>query len=494
MNSCHSSSISVCGTCGSTFQAKTFEGPLSPVPDLVQTNHRDTLPESHLPSEEIGQEHTRLRGALCRFCNNHEQPLSLVQRLPFEILSMIFYFYSYEPQLLTYPTSQYRHMLLTQICQHWRRICLSLPQLWSTIDLPLSNRGCLQSNVMLAQTWLARAANLPLRLHLGRRDVSRFQDNLQPIIDVLIPHSTKWQSAVFMLPVSAIESLSSVRNQLPNLEFLSLTMEAGSLKRSFHAFEFTPKLRSLCIGPGFPFSHLVVPWAQLTGIEMAACQTNLRLCLETLDQCPKLISCSLDPMNSELAVPHPRVELPNLHYMNIWANSDPGTLFDHLLLPRLVNFRLTHDGLVWPQSQFISLLSRSACHLTNLVLYSRRSIFRDNDFIRCLELIPTLVELSLTGRASKCLTEKSLSHLSFSPDGLVPKLLILRISCCTSLNAHAFVSMVTSRTLQNIVNSLAPQNVPLQNLHVHNSDLVDPAFGRQLLELRCEGIEVVLVE
>ncbi|KAL6298573.1 hypothetical protein BKA93DRAFT_46859 [Sparassis latifolia] len=111
-----------------------------------------------------------------------------VNRIPPELLEHIFE-HVLDPerpwQLFDWPSSKLRSTrrltTLTQVCHHWREICINCPSLWTYIvDIP---RGSLQSSLPI---FLTRSKSAPLKVLLTETCASFMDDLLQS-------HSTRIQ-------------------------------------------------------------------------------------------------------------------------------------------------------------------------------------------------------------------------------------------------------------------------------------------------------------
>ncbi|KAJ7262701.1 hypothetical protein B0H12DRAFT_1180863, partial [Mycena haematopus] len=90
----------------------------------------------------------------------HEGTLSLLRRMPTELLSLIFVFASRS----TYWERQNpAPWTASQVCRRWRAIALSQPSFWASIDLDFINmklKDCKTHTVFRLEAQLKRAGNL----------------------------------------------------------------------------------------------------------------------------------------------------------------------------------------------------------------------------------------------------------------------------------------------------------------------------------------------
>jgi hypothetical protein len=151
-------------------------------------------------------------------------------------------------------------------------------------------------------------------------------------------------------------------------------------------FEIAPRLRSLTLGPDVSLTWLRIPWSQLTHCDIFTCQMTINGCFEVLDNSPNLVECTL-ALHYQGAVAHqPRPLIQHEHLcalsISIRKNLDIGPLLDNLTLPALQAFSIHCDNATpWVHSQFLSLLSRSACLLLKLCLHFDFKQFTDDELI-----------------------------------------------------------------------------------------------------------------
>jgi len=153
-------------------------------------------------------------------------------------------------------------MLPTQICGHWRRVAIMTPRLWASFVRPLAYKPMIEPDVALAKTWVSRAGQCPLSLHIE----VMWTDDVLSMIDGIFLHFERWQHIKFVMPTDLIALLAVARHHLPLLETLSL--QTGQIdycsSRELDIFEFTPRLRCLRLNWGCSLDEISIPGAQLS--------------------------------------------------------------------------------------------------------------------------------------------------------------------------------------------------------------------------------------
>ena len=117
-----------------------------------------------------------------------------MERLPTEILSVIFSLIAHDPT-----ANPMSFAAITHVCSRWRQIALADGSLWSRVVLtyPLYPH-----HLSYAISWLQRSANAPIDIFLDLRDPSwdwnedahnfRWQE-MEPIMRIFLPHVCRWR-------------------------------------------------------------------------------------------------------------------------------------------------------------------------------------------------------------------------------------------------------------------------------------------------------------
>jgi len=201
-------------------------------------------------------------------------------------------------------------------------------------------------------------------------------------------------------------------------------------------------------------------WAQLAECDLGLC--GIAECLEVLQCTQKLqkLRITLKQHNMDMGTLRPFVlKLCGLVSLYVEAEAKVRAFFDHLCLPGLRDFVFEGLGLddEWAQAEFISLISRSSCHLQGLDL-SFGCLTADaigDNLIQILQHTPSLVSLTLNYfNCDVCLTSTLLDRLSARMlengqiDCLIPRLKTIRIQTDEDVNldCEAFTNMIKSRS------------------------------------------------
>ncbi|KAF7375380.1 hypothetical protein MSAN_00425600 [Mycena sanguinolenta] len=355
------------------------------------------------------EQHRRMRQAAADQISRGVAILSVVRRIPTDVLAEIFNW--------TVPDEARKHAtnrcpwVLGRVCSRWRALSLALPELWTTIDrkLPLA----------MVKAHLDRSIPYPLTVELGFSDTGS--------VELLIACSSRWEVADVEMRAFMGPALGAVQGRIPVLRRLRYNDNNGF--RSFGAFENAPALRDVALsGKASP----LLPWGQLERL-------NLKLSnsagLSQLWQAHNLVELSVTGRPHEPLSVANLMELPRLRTLLI----KDGLFLESLSLPALEDLYVSMDV-----SSLPSFLQRSNCQLkkfTTDVQCVSASI------IAVLEHTSSLVELRITAIQDVHLLLSRLtipaSEMTAYARPLVPALSALAISnvgdalACTQLVAMA---------------------------------------------------------
>lgn len=330
--------------------------------------------------------------------------------------------------------------VLTRVCSRWRTRAISLPRLWSSIAICLDQERPLGPKVTetLLGIHLARSGEHLLNIWLESDEDVDEDDNL---LQLLFPSSFRWHSARFMLPWASFQLLSPIKGLLPSFPVLH-TLFIHCADSSFEdpqildVFRYVPGLRRLrCHSMDSPAHWLPIPWPQLVSYKWeqkdACCHPQH---LEVLKRATHLERCILE-LGSPYAYtsPGPQINLPSLHSLALIIDAPvdeigprPFEHLDRLTLPALDILEIKSPDCKMDSSRLLSLLHRSHCPMTSLLLHVPS--FKKNKLIQILEAVPTLTHLDIkTDRSFPDAILTRLVHRPNQPACLLPALTHLRL-------------------------------------------------------------------
>ncbi|KAF9002504.1 hypothetical protein BDQ17DRAFT_1356977 [Cyathus striatus] len=268
---------------------------------------------------------------------------------------------------------------LSQICQRWRYVTLSMPQLWSYIIL---------KNPSLVQLWLERSGSSPLYLDIVSergRDVDSFS--------LAIKHVSRWKAlATVVLYRHVLEGLenlqwkSSAYFRLLSIDGINIPLER---KLSFTDAIFTflstsPNMRhlqwsGLCL-PSFMDSNT---WSRLTEIFLDGLyNVSPDDCVKCLSLCTSATDITFTSSERDnLTTPsdyHRVVSLPRLSRLTIALHADIGAILQFFSFPQLTELiiNLTHGP--YNYDALSRFYTQSNCPLRVLDLYLDNSHYKES--------------------------------------------------------------------------------------------------------------------
>jgi hypothetical protein len=200
------------------------------------------------------------RTELKHFVRNHRGAVSVMRRIPSDVLVEIF-LRCLDPSAPLGPP--YRGGTLesiVQVCGRWRTIAMESPQLWRhfVIRGNPSNFAPLTREIRLQ---LGRSRQIPICITLYTREP--YEDTYPTdILDLFLRVSARWQDIRLSLSHAHYMHLFASTCDFPVLKRLTLICRdqldwsAGDV---VHFFSALPALEELYLDMRFPFSHLELP-------------------------------------------------------------------------------------------------------------------------------------------------------------------------------------------------------------------------------------------
>ncbi|KAJ6496228.1 hypothetical protein C8R45DRAFT_926741 [Mycena sanguinolenta] len=419
-------------------------------------------------------------------------------------------------QLMTPMTAP---LFLLQVCRAWRKVALSLPDLWTSLSVVVRN-GQAFPPLEVASGWLQRSGDLPLDLVLYQTNES---DGNQELADEMLAlymrHLRRWREVRLDIanPTYGRSLKPSSHLDAPWLETFHLTTCWRMTRNEeitqdlLRMLEGAPRLSSFSVSR---LSDLIVsqdttvaiPWTQLVRLDLGFIP-SVGACLSIMSSCPNLESCNLlvDPDQGPLPTTH--IVLPALTSLELHIRAgELAALIDHAVFPALKNFTLylqdAYDNHApWPQASFTDLLSRSKCNLERLALHDTG--VQATQFIDCLQhegvrgIAELVIHDSRDWTWDPVITPQLVQLLTVpeSDDGvereyLLPALTALDLGrgCWTCPNG------VLSEMIESRWRTRAPGVARLERVHI-DLHLFEDVYGPDHLrldKLREEGMKVRL--
>ena len=336
------------------------------------------------------------------------QDRSLIHRLPSEVLATIFIFCLPKATQLRpikpISTSD-APLLLCNICSFWRRLAISIPQLWNRFSsfrrVSVAPRGEEQTYtdrfIECTHTWLRRAGALPLSIYFSSPPL--FHTTEHRLYAAIWECASKWEDATIctQVPFASWSNLGD----LPLLHTLRIwgSFDPMGLRGSV-PFDSAPNLRILTLPEIItpPMAISGIPWAQLTEFAVYEDVAFFKV-IEIIECCPRLESLILEDIGSPEAdsgIPTSlRITHSALRSVDFTFIQDCRPLLESLTLPALTTLYMGYYSLEVLENEsfsqenrsffteLIGLFTRSNCELQELGLYN--SPFGQRELLQCLE-------------------------------------------------------------------------------------------------------------
>ncbi|KAJ7670145.1 hypothetical protein DFH06DRAFT_1180096 [Mycena polygramma] len=375
------------------------------------------------------------RDAWAERVQQYDAVLSPLRRVPPELIGEVFSWTLPCIRRVHGTTVDAAPWYLGQISRAWREIALSFPSLWTVITIHSLDK----TPPLALQTQLARSANAPLDINftwLTKKTVAA-----APCVDVLLPHSHRWESLHLECGgrtyPSLLELLRPVRGRLDNLHTLEMCLSGGFVyEGASDIFSIAPRLRKIFLTNSM-FHHLspalLIPWNQITHYRGVV---HLKPLLDILQAASNLFECTVWILNSSDKTVDDLVTLP--HLRRLFTNRLE--LLSNVTAPELQQLSYGQAESILP------VVHRSCSQLSTLVLAQSPP----EDIISLLRTTRSLKHLVL--RATRLDGDKDLvldaMTRTGSSDDLCPNLTHLAYVDADYLSnfvSDVFLTMIRSR-------------------------------------------------
>ncbi|KAJ7225056.1 hypothetical protein B0H12DRAFT_1077883 [Mycena haematopus] len=291
-------------------------------------------------------------------------------------------------------------LFLLQVCRAWRKVALSLPDLWTSLSVVVRN-GQAFPPLDVASAWLQRSGDLPLDLVLCQaNEAEGNQERADALLALYMCHLPRWREVCLDIanPTYGLALKPSGHLHAPLLETFHLTTCWRMMRNEeitldlLRMLEGAPRLSSFSVSRLSDLmvsdaTTVAIPWTQLVRLDLGFIP-SVGACLSIMHGCPKLESCNLIVDPNQGPLPAAPIVLPSLTALELHIRAgELAALLDHAVLPALRDFTLhlhdAYDGhAAWPQAAFAALLARSGCKLARLAVHDTG--VQAAQFIECL--------------------------------------------------------------------------------------------------------------
>jgi len=376
-----------CSTCGSRSDSYATDLPKPRPCKLVQGGScalcRE-LDDFDIGYQAILQDLTQQRRNILQRINERHDPF--IQRFPFEIASQVFVFclprqlFDSNPATLSLVWDDSKdssitpfNIVLGSICQSWRRIAWSTPNLWSTLPIRL-HRCDRKTQMDLTLEWFGRSAHIPLDVTVAydldsiplAPDLTEENIGLwKPLIDIVNGCSSRWKT--FVMDVPELVHSYVVGNGEPTSILERLKLGGPDFFRRLPiGFSLTNALPmpSELVSGAVPLRLIDIGWSNLTTVRITNFYINE--CLVLLQWAPRLITFTINGLQRGLdeTLPAPAPTTHNTLICLDIFDLDEWQLLNFLTLPSLMDLSYNSDSNAL--DDVTAFLQRSGCRLTEL--------------------------------------------------------------------------------------------------------------------------------
>jgi len=435
-------------------------------------------------------------------------PNAPINTLPNEILAEIFCLVKrLEPEccLIT--------MHLTHVCSRWRHIAVSLPPLWTYIQID-EHTSDSKGHCSLLKLFLERSSNylLDVIITVPCPKLSR----------ILFQHSARWRTCHLLLTPEhpgPDSPLLVVKDNIPMLEELcfdwdQLTFSEDPLEDSNDTSANPKRVRRTCFLGDMPklrrltlmsvdcyISRVGFPWEQLRHLSLiSSWSSNIDSALQL---CPYLESARFDYIyhhDDDFKGDQLSYTCPNLRSLKINTSyARTCTLPQYGVFPSLEELELGGPGEKGAEDmvkELLCLLRKSSCRLQTLSLAGKG--LPSSDLIRLLSAIPSLTSLSLSnyyGSSGTDFTEDLFKSLTWAEGdtgttmpSLLPVLTRLRLEhrLEAQVNVDLLLHMLQSRQRCESLRKRRLESADLGRVETNRPEHV----LAQVQRLRAEGLDI----
>ncbi|KAK0230602.1 hypothetical protein IW262DRAFT_1291684 [Armillaria fumosa] len=418
----------------------------------------------------------RERERVAQAIQEQKRLLSPVRRLPPEVLALIFLETIVFPIKRTPSASESEWWdielaespmwAIEQVCRQWRRVSVSFPELWSYINITITDDNFKEDGyayVRCLTHQFSRSRLCPLSLSITDiSNQSSFDRLPPPLVTLLLSVASRVRELHLLLSAAIFSTVPAVRLALPSLTklcLLSTDAEEISRYNNLNLFDAAPILHAVeAMNIRDPVASFALPWHQITRYksdhlldDWADPGPDTCIHLLSIMSQPQLVECDLrcevncaDGVFSGKLFPVVCTRLRALS-LSSWAYSTTGVralhqILDRLMLPVLESLRVVcqegHPELEGEQtfSALRRLVERSRAPLE--VLYFEHGEVREEDIGAVLRATPVLRDLRLV--------DVDLGVLPLGED-VVPDLRVLHLSTSVSLDKQVWVDLVSAR-------------------------------------------------
>ena len=308
---------------------------------------------------------------------------SAAQNLPADIIQEMFSYFSTSLRL---NVNKEFPWFLGHVCSRWRALFLAMTtKFWQSISIDYRNRwpsDPRQINCILEITRFFVTRNqeemISFNYLLSKDDRAHGLQSvadLRRVLEVLVEESTRWESVSIETASLDLPTLQRVKNRLPSLRSLRLSIPANLSSISSEIFENTPSLQQVALVGHF---HWKLNWSSLTTLELSQAhfgRNELSILSQVLNvETLTIQHLAASPVTGGNAPIPQTIRLPRLKRFSLQGRAQFLAILEAPMLDELkLDFHIHRD-----LPSVASFLSRSSCTIQRLALKTvARSVFAE---------------------------------------------------------------------------------------------------------------------
>nr|GAT56693.1 predicted protein [Mycena chlorophos] len=267
---------------------------------------------------------SKARDELQEDISAHEALLSLMRRIPSDVLCLIFMHTLPERRNTAFDETE-GPLLLMQVCRYWRDLVLDMPRLWAAIHIIIPRAAVPKEQLTKRlAVWLERSRVVPLSVtmqstrHAQRPPPMEDPNHGPPSpLSLLLSEANRWRRVrlALDLPDETTQLSGLVQEDVPLLSTFELNLTAPA-ERGNHTFGFlsTPSLRRLSFGGGYDAFPRTIQWQNIVALQFHLFhdETPSVFPYPFLAECVALEKLSLTVSGEDISVAEGTVQLKRL--------------------------------------------------------------------------------------------------------------------------------------------------------------------------------------
>jgi hypothetical protein len=239
-------------------------------------------------------------------------------------------------------------LVLSGVCTQWRDVALSMPSLWTHIEIERQDK-----KLELFKRWLARTDTRPISVRFSF-PAWKYPRFAWQFIDTLRDHCAQWEDVDIYIPDRVVEEKVQLEGSFPALRRLSIelsdpeywySLQWPRCQDTLADFQDAPVLKDVKLVHWYHTADVILPWSNLTILTLQSCCIGVPRgwgALAIFHLCQNLAKCTLENIRWDLRTtespPTTFHSAPRLQELYLY--SEMVNLWQFFRFPNLKRFRL----------------------------------------------------------------------------------------------------------------------------------------------------------